>query len=58
VNYQQMLLIAGLPVAVDLNVAWSEQLMPLPNAATGMTREKTRAMMRFRTPRMSALDAQ
>jgi hypothetical protein len=53
-----MLLIAGLPVAVDLNVAWSEQLMPLPNAATGMTREKTRAMMRFRTPRMSALDAQ
>jgi hypothetical protein len=28
--------------------------MPLPNAVTGMTREKTRAMMRFRTPRMSA----
>jgi hypothetical protein len=30
----------------------------LPNAATGMTGEKTRAMMRFRTPRMSAADAQ
>jgi hypothetical protein len=28
--------------------------MPLPDAATGMTREKTMAMMRFRTPRMSA----
>ena len=47
-------IIAGLPVAVDLNVAWSKQLMPLPIAVTGMTREKTKAMMRLRTPRMSA----
>ncbi len=28
--------------------------MPLPIAVTGMTREKTKAMMRLRTPRMSA----
>jgi hypothetical protein len=51
-------IIAGLPAAVDLNVAWSKQLIPLPNAVTGMTREKTKAMMRLRAPRMSAPDAQ
>jgi hypothetical protein len=33
-------IIADLPVAVDLDVSWSEQLTPLPDAATGMTEKK------------------